>query len=97
MSIASCLPFEIGQRLDRRVLGEDHEVRQREARAEDAKRHALLIELLQDRRPADHHIGLTGGEGRVESGDRRIGFDVELEAVLRVEAARLHDVPDQRD
>ena len=90
------LALEVGQRLDRRVLGEDHEVGQREARSDDAKRHTLLIELLQDRRSPDQHIGLARGEGRVESGDRRIGLDVELEAVLHVEAARLHDVPDQR-
>src|SRR5262249_19017805 len=52
--------------------------------------------LLQDRRAADHDFGLAGGEGGVESGDRGTGPDVELEAVLGVEAARLHDVPHER-
>ena len=90
------LALEIGQRLDLVVLGEDDEIGEREAGADDAHRHAFLIELLQDCRPADQHIGLAGGEGRVEGGDRGIGFGVELEAVLGVEAACLHDVPDQR-
>src|ERR1041385_8385448 len=90
------LALEVGERLDRRILGEDHEVAQREARGEDAKRHALLIELLQDGRPADQHLGLAGREGRIERRDRRIGPGLEFEAVLQVEAARLHHVPDQR-
>jgi len=47
-------------------------------------------------RPADQHVGLAGGEGRVEPRDRGIGVNVELEAVLGVDATRLHDVPDQR-
>jgi len=34
---------EIGQRLDRRVLGENHQVGEREAGAEDLQRHAFLI------------------------------------------------------
>jgi hypothetical protein len=33
---------------------------------------------------------------KAEGGDRGIGFGVELEAVLGVEAARLHDVPHER-
>ena len=66
------LALEIGERLDLVVLGEDHEVGKREAGAEDAQRHAFLIELLQDRRPADQHLGLAGSEAGVERRDRRI-------------------------
>ena len=46
-----------------------------------------LIELLEDGRAADQRVGLAGGEGRVEGGDRGIGVDVELEAVFGVEDA----------
>ena len=90
------LALEVGQRLDRRILGEDHQVAEREARADDAQRHAFVIKLLEYGRPADQRVGLAGGEARVERGDRRIGVNVELEAVFGVEAARLHDVPHQR-
>ncbi len=90
------LALEIGERLDLVVLGEDHEIGEREGGAEDAQRHAFLIEFLQDRRPADQRIGLAGGKAGVECGDRRIRLGVQLEAVLGVEPARLHDVPDER-
>ena len=90
------LALEIGERLDRFVLGEDHQIGEREAGADDAQRNAFLIKLLEDRRPADQRVGLAGGEARVERGDRRIGVNIKLEAVFGVEAARLHDVPHQR-
>ena len=87
MSIASCLPLRSASDLMAVVLGEDHQIGEREAGADDAHRHAFLIELLEDGRPADQHVGLAGGEARVERRDRRIGVDVEFEAVLGVEAA----------
>jgi hypothetical protein len=88
--------LEIGERFDVGVSGEDDEIGKREACAEDSQRDSFLIELLQDGRPADHHLGLAGGEGCIEGRDRRIWFDVELEAVLGVEPPRLHDVPHER-
>ena len=78
------------------VLGENNEVGECESCADNPHRHAFLIKFLQDCRAADEDVGLAGSEGRVESRDRGIGFGVKLEAILGVETARLHDVPDQR-
>ena len=96
MSAASCLPFRSASELIFGSLANTTRSDEREAGAENAQRHAFLIELLQDRRSADQHVGLAGRERGIERRDRRIGLGVQLEAVLGVEAARLHDVPDQR-
>jgi hypothetical protein len=88
--------LEIGERFDVGIFGEDDEIGKSKAGAEDPQRDAFLIELLQDGRPADHHLGLAGREGCIEGRDRGIWFGVELEAVLGVEPARLHDVPHER-
>src|SRR3954447_8693846 len=90
------LAFEVGERLDVGVPGKDDEIGKREAGAKNPKRDAFLVELLKDRRPADQRFGLAGGERGVEGGNGRIRLDVQLEAVLGVEAARLHDIPDDR-
>src|SRR5436190_892793 len=90
------LALEVGERLDVGVLREDQQIGKGEGSAEDAQRHALLIELLQNGRSADQRVGLAGGERGVECRDRGIRLCLKLEAVLGVEAARLHDVPNER-
>ena len=61
------LALKIGQRLDLVVLGEDDEVGERESGADDADRYAFLVELLQNGRAADQHVGLACGKAGIES------------------------------
>src|SRR3954447_11498336 len=90
------LAFEVSERLDVGVPGKDDEIGKREAGAKNPQRDAFLVELLKDRRPADQRFGLPGGERGVEGGNGRIRLDIQLEAVLGVESARLHDIPHDR-
>src|ERR1700730_3176284 len=66
------LAFEVSERLDLVVLGEDQQIGECERSAEDTQRHTLLVEFLQDGRPANQHFGLAGGETGVKSRDRRL-------------------------
>ena len=63
------LALEIGQRLDLIVFGENDEIGEREAGADDADRHAFLVKLLQNSRATDQNVRFTCRKTGIERRD----------------------------